>query len=255
MDGAAFSDPYHNCITTNNYYANSYKQYDSTTGNIICCRFPYVGPTEIAINQALTTAPTITQYQNYSKGPCLLTTVPATTHPELYDSIEIEYDIFNKIYINNLGLNQTSADLVPTYTNSNVSCLTGYIPLVIEYNLTDTYKRYARFCATASYISQISFINFDYNIYRYLDLNSNTPCTSNVCNTTYAPFLGFNLEPAPVNSNNSNSNNSKTITYIISGVVAIFVIFLLTLLLLYRHKIDKKNINKNKINKNYNYKR
>jgi hypothetical protein len=233
MSNLSSNNPFHNFVEKGNFYANSYQQYDATTGKKVCCLYPQIGPMEIAGSQNLTSAPNISAYQNYAKGACDLTTVPIATHPEIYDDYNNELDIFNKLYINNLGAGQNSSDLIPVYAGTSVTCPTGYIPAVLEYSIPDTYQRFARFCSTESYLSQISFSDFDYKIYRYKLLNSEDACTSNVCYTPYMSFLGFNLESSPVYSNSPKSNNTIAI---VSGVIGgLLFIFILAILLHYKH--------------------
>lgn len=233
---------------TSNIYtlqANSYKSYDSTTGKILNCYYPQKGPMEISLSgsYSVATAPSnISQYQNLAKGACNLNNFPKATYPEVYESFEKEYEIFQKLYVNNLSGNLTSADLVPTIGTNVISCSgNGYTPYTLEYFLSFDYARYVRFCATQNQINQLQFTTIgDYSIYDYIDNNTKLPCKSSSCSTEYPSFLGHSLNSNPIISNTPNKDNRNNLTYILAGVGGGLLLLIIIFLLVYLYKKDKK---------------
>lgn len=251
----------HNCFNSFNTLfsrqSDSYKTYDPTTGNILNCYYSQKGPMEISLTGSYTvaTAPNnITQYQNLAKGGCDLAKFPEATFPEVYESFNKEYEIFQKLYVNNLTGNLNTANLIPTISGNNISCSgSGYIPHILEYFLDEDYSRFARFCATQNQINKLEFSTIgDYNVYTYLDSNTNLTCQSSSCTTSYPAFVGHNLNPEPIISSTPNKNNKNNTLIIIGFVVGVIVLLMIGFLLwfLYRRKY---NLNKNKhLNKKLN---
>lgn len=247
---ASFNTPY-------SRQSDSYKTYDSTTGKVLNCFYPQKGPMEIALTGTYTKTTNInlTQFQDSAKGGCNLTNFPKATYPEIYESFDKEFEIFQKLYINNLSGSLNSGDLVPTITGNIVSCSgTGYIPYVLEYELDKDYIRYARFCATQTQINQLQFTTIgDYTVFDYLDVNTSLPCQSSSCTTAYPAFVCHNLNPDPVMSSKPEDQKNQT-TLIIVGVIAGLLLFAaIGFMLLYlrerKYRLNK-NINLNKQTKN-----
>lgn len=234
------------------YQANSYKSYDQTTGKVLNCYYPQKGPMEIALSGSYTVANNLTeeQYQNLARGGCVLSNFPSATYPELYDSFNKEFAIFQKLYINNITGLLNSANLVPSYSGNTVNCSSAgdaYIPYVLEYEMNRDYKRYARFCATQAQINQLQFTTIgDYSVYNYIDNNTKLACQSNNCSTQYPSFVGHNLNTSPVISSTPDDHKQSTtliIVFVISGVI-LLILIIFTVVYLREHKKFMTNANK-----------
>ena len=223
--------------------SNSYTQYDATTGDLLNCRFPQAGPMNVAIAGSYPSGTTITSntYQGVALGQC--SAPDASANPEIYKDIAAEFDVFNKLYINNIPSGLTSANLIPGNVGDTVQCSdTSLIPYVLEYTLVEDYSRFARFCMTASNKNKLSFANItDYKIFDYIDSATGSPCQSSTCNTNLAPFLGFNLNPQPDQTviKTKLESSNKTITYILIAVIGILGLTLIGIIISYAMKVSK----------------
>lgn len=229
-------DIYNKLSKVNDPDGDIYKEYDSLTGKTLNCGLPQKRPMQIALENNFTqvTAPqNLENYKIFARGNCSDKFTDSIKYPEVNELFKKEYDIFNKLYINNLSSGQNSSDLVPTINDKNISCPSGYIPYVLEYSLKFKNFKYARFCAKLSQINRVNFNNIgDYSIFRNLENSTQKPCENNSCNTEYNAFLGFNLEKEPLVSqreNNTSDNNLTIILSVLGG--AILLIFLIIVLL------------------------
>jgi len=234
--------------TIQNLDANSYKSYDATTGKLLNCIYPQIGPMQIAIDKQYTKAnkPTETQYNDLAVGNCKLTNFPKKTHPELYDYLEMEWTIFNKLYINSLNTTNNTSGLVPQYSGKTITCPTDSVPYVLQYSLLTGYNKYIRFCATSDQILRINFTTIgDYYIYKYTDDNIKNDCNTSTCTTPYASFLGHSLQPEPYIKNTDKNDKKDTLIISLSVVGGLIVLGLVIYLLVKLHpKIKRKIKNK-----------
>jgi hypothetical protein len=239
--------------------SNSYTQVESTSGNLLNCRFPQVGPMEIALNNYFTAAapPGITAYIAKALGNCVVPNISATNPDtkELYSDMVKEFSIFQTLFINNAPTGTTTSSLVPQYNISGfrISCQspteTGnvtLIPHVLEYTLVEDYSRFIRFCASQTYINTIDFSEIDYKLFNYLDnstaVSAGTICSNNSCTTATVPFLGFgNLNPVPISTRTKIEDKNTTTTYILMAVAGVLGIILIAIIIVYAMKVRSKD--------------
>lgn len=220
--------------------ADSYKQYDNNTGDILNCYYPQKSPMALALTTSLNIE-SFEDYKNEAKGNCDLSKIPQNTHPELYDFFQKEYNIYQTLYKNN-SISAQINQKVPIYNDEKtVSCIDGSIPYILEYKLDDDFTRFARFCSELSYLPKISFTTIgDHNIYDYLEESTKQPCKHSTCTTNYAAFLCHNLNSEPVTGSNKEQNQRMNVWIIVGVCLGAVFIIIVAFLLLNLHKKDKE---------------
>lgn len=229
--------------------ANAYKAYDQTSGKIINCFYTQQSPQEVALrnNYHKGTPPSQDAYNTQASGQCDLTKYTEKDFPEIYDWLKREYEIFTNLYINNQGTGKNSTDMVPSYNGKTVSCSnagSGYVPYVMEYELTPDYVKFVSFCITPSQYSKLSFSDFDHKLFQYTDSNTGKACTTNTCTTKYDSFLGQNLEPNPSYSSTPRKNQAQTLAIVFGVLGGLILIGVIAFILYQQGRRKKKEIKK-----------
>ena len=233
--------------------ANVNIQYDAATGNSLNCSYPQVGPMEIAVKQKYLagSTPTLQDYTALALGACKGSNLDPQGLDDLNNFISIEYAILKELYVTYTPTGQNSEVMVPIYEGIGVNCPGGItdvtlIPYVLEYTLDRDYTRFARFCMSATNAEKLSFTNItDYKLFDYIDASTQAPCASSSCNTTLAPFLGFNLNPEPSKTvrRTKIETSEKTLTYILMAVAGVLGIILIGIIIAYAMKVDSDKLN------------
>lgn len=241
---------YKSINTLNNLDANTCKAHDSITGKILNCSVPQKTPSQIAVTEAYTktSKPTLEAYLNLARGNCPSTFIESKSKcPIIISRITKEFNIFIKLFINNISGNLTSRDLVPVLNDKTVTCPDGYIPYVLEYSMAFKDYRFSRFCAKKTQINSIRFNDIgDYSIHRYIEKNTNLPCETTNCNTKYEAFLGHNNEDEPLYSEKSSRNSNIRTDIIIGVVIGIVFLIIIIVVMVEKYKVRKPKMSINK---------
>lgn len=233
--------------TTNNPKADQYRSYDSTTGQTLNCSVPQKTPMQIAMENTYTkaTQPSITTYKNQALGNCSKTKYSNNnTYPEINERLERDYDIFKKLYIENLTGLQNCSNLVPVVGDKTVTCPDNTVPYVLQYQTANAYEdtKFLRACIQSSKLNNISF-DFDFQLYKYIEANTGTACNTNICNTQYEAFTGHNLEKKPFIKNNDEQKRLTEIDIALGASAG--VVILICLIIIFYKSVKLKSYNKN----------
>jgi len=164
--------------------------------------------------------------------------------PDLYRSTNAQRILFNAFFnkdnsVHN-GLITTNVDLIPTFTDNNVSCPVGnYIPYYLAYNDEEFGRdKYMYIC----YPRNTSFpnLNLEYRTLYFYN-NNNNNCKNNSCSTTTtSAHIGYNAgEVAHTNNNGKKISNNEII--IISVVSVLAFISLIIIIYYFLEKRKKKS--------------
>ena len=241
-----FDNHYTSHSDISNRNANKYKEHSPLTGALLNCSVPQKGPMEIALEKKYTslTRPTLDSYKKVALGECPYSKYnDADEYPEINKRIERDFTIFNTLYANNLTTTQKTSDLIPVLANKTVTCPSGYIPYVFEYEMydADDSLKHLRVCLEPTRVRHVNFSDIDdYSLSRYIENNTDLPCETNVCNTNYSSFLGHNLEPEPQFSVRKKKNKRSTVDIILGVFLGLALLTIFILVYIYHVKISPK---------------
>lgn len=163
--------------------------------------------------------------------------------PDLYDNADKARLIFNGFFNKNNEVHEgkitNNQDLVPTFTNNNVSCPnSNYIPYSLNYDI----NKYIFVCHPKK--SAFPKIGIDYQTFYFYDNNDND-CKRNSCNTSIKQStFGYNVGNPAYNSKGTNKVSTEIIVIIV--IASICLVVFLGYLFYYIYQTIKENNLKNR---------
>lgn len=256
-------NPYLQChiLGTN---AHMSKQHNSTTNITSCCTAQDVGITALARTQDNSTQIDniytflVTLTPNASSNNCDYSQYISSStneaffrsnYPEIYDNTYVQMRLYNILYANQ-SLN--ASQLVPTFSGTNVSCTSGYVPYLVEVFLPHAGNiEYAYFCSNESESvianrlnalrvpSDNSSVHFNLS---YFENSDGSKCKTNSCTTSVNAYLGQATHPEYVSQKEPFfHSDGALIGFIILGVFLIgFLIWAVVVTVAYKE--SKKNV-------------